>query len=155
MFTPPRNLIPPLVHPEVCVYHPSLICTGLMRLTIVCYYWLIDWLIDWLFTGVFSRWRIFHLYGDATIAGEGLQNLGLCSAFMAFEQGGIFIVPHLLWHGTSVYPVSSENKLYCTNGVVLKGTRLLYINGSESLQTNGVINCLQSWLFETFHYKLG
>jgi hypothetical protein len=30
------------------------------------------------------------------IAGEGLQNLGLCSALRAFEQGGIFIVPHLL-----------------------------------------------------------
>jgi hypothetical protein len=30
------------------------------------------------------------------IAGEGLQNLDLCSALMAFEQGGIFIVPHLL-----------------------------------------------------------
>jgi hypothetical protein len=26
----------------------------------------------------------------------------------AFEQGGIFIVPHLLWHGTSAFPVSSE-----------------------------------------------
>jgi hypothetical protein len=34
--------------------------------------------------------------GDVTIAGEGLQNLGLCSALRAFEQGGIFIVPHLL-----------------------------------------------------------
>jgi hypothetical protein len=43
-----------------------------------------------------SRSRIFHLYGDVTIAGEGLQNLGLCSALRAFEQGGIFIVPHLL-----------------------------------------------------------
>jgi hypothetical protein len=38
-----------------------------------------------------------------TIAGEGLQNSGLCSALRAFEQGGIFIVPHLL-----VFPVSSE-----------------------------------------------
>jgi hypothetical protein len=27
-----------------------------------------------------------------TIAGEGLQNLGLSSALRAFEQGGIFIV---------------------------------------------------------------
>jgi hypothetical protein len=36
------------------------------------------------------------LYGDVTIAGEGLQNLGLRSALRAFEQGGIFIVPHLL-----------------------------------------------------------
>jgi hypothetical protein len=31
-----------------------------------------------------------------TITGEGLQNLGLCSALRTFEQGGIFIVPHLL-----------------------------------------------------------
>jgi hypothetical protein len=50
----------------------------------------------------------FHLYGDVTIAGEGLQNLVLCSALRAFEQGGIFIVPHLLWHGASFFPVSSK-----------------------------------------------
>jgi hypothetical protein len=53
-------------------------------------------------------WLIFHWHGDITIAGKGLQNLGLCSALRAFEQGGIFIVPHLLWHRTSVFPVSSE-----------------------------------------------
>jgi hypothetical protein len=46
--------------------------------------------------GFTSRSRIFHLYGDDTIADEGLQNLGLCSALRAFEQGGIFIVPHQL-----------------------------------------------------------
>jgi hypothetical protein len=28
-------------------------------------------------------------------------DLGLCSALWAFEQEGIFIVPHLLSHGTS------------------------------------------------------
>jgi hypothetical protein len=50
-----------------------------------------------------SRSRIFHLYGDVTITGEWLQNLGLCSALMAFEQGVIFIPPHLLWHGASVF----------------------------------------------------
>ena len=27
----------------------------------------------------------------------------LCSAFMAIEQWGFFSVPHLLWHGASVY----------------------------------------------------
>ena len=58
-------------------------------------------LIDWLFTSFTSPSRIFHSYGDVTIAGEGLQNLGLCLALRAFEQGGIFIVPHLLWRGTS------------------------------------------------------
>jgi hypothetical protein len=36
--------------------------------------------------------EFFHLYGDVTITGEGLQNLGLCSALRAFEQGGIFII---------------------------------------------------------------
>jgi hypothetical protein len=40
--------------------------------------------------------RIFYFYGDVTIANEGLQNSSLCSALMAFEQGGIFIMPHLL-----------------------------------------------------------
>jgi hypothetical protein len=39
---------------------------------------------------------IFHLYGDVAIIDEGLQNLGLCLALRAFEQEGIFIVPHLL-----------------------------------------------------------
>jgi hypothetical protein len=38
----------------------------------------------------------FHSYGDVTIAGEGLQNLGLCLALRVFEHGGIFIVSHLL-----------------------------------------------------------
>jgi hypothetical protein len=40
----------------------------------------------------------------------GLQILGLCSALGAFKQGGIFIVSHLLRHGTSVYTVSSETQ---------------------------------------------
>jgi hypothetical protein len=46
--------------------------------------------------GFTSRSRIFRLYGDVTNAGEGLQNLDLCSKLRAFEQGGVFIVPHLL-----------------------------------------------------------
>jgi hypothetical protein len=51
-------------------------------------------LIDYLL--IYVPLKNFHFYGDVTIAGEGLQNLGLCSALGAFEQGGIFIVPHLL-----------------------------------------------------------
>jgi hypothetical protein len=53
---------------------------------------------------------MFYLYGDVTTAGERLQNLGLCLALRAFEQGGIFIVRHLLWHGDSVFSVSSEGQ---------------------------------------------
>jgi hypothetical protein len=47
-------------------------------------------------------------YGDVTVTGEGLQNLGLYSEFRVFEHGGIFIVPHLLCHEASVFPVSSK-----------------------------------------------
>jgi hypothetical protein len=39
---------------------------------------------------------------------EGQQNLGLCSALRAFEEGGIFILPHLLWHRPSDFLVSSK-----------------------------------------------
>jgi hypothetical protein len=67
--------------------------------------WLIDWLIIYGFT---PRSRIFHLYGDVSITGERLQNLGLFSALRAFEQERFFIVQHILWHGTLVFPVSSE-----------------------------------------------
>jgi hypothetical protein len=38
-----------------------------------------------------------YKYGDVTIAGEGLQNLGQCSALRAFEQGGVYrALPHVL-----------------------------------------------------------
>jgi hypothetical protein len=38
--------------------------------------------------GFTSRSRIYHLFGDVTIASEVLQNLGLCTAHRALEQGG-------------------------------------------------------------------
>jgi hypothetical protein len=50
-------------------------------------------LIDLLFT-VLHPVQEFFTY--VTIAGEGLQNLGLWSALRTFEQGWIFIVPHML-----------------------------------------------------------
>jgi hypothetical protein len=40
--------------------------------------------------------KYFTNNGNVTITGEGLHNLGICSALRAFEQGGIFIVPHQL-----------------------------------------------------------
>jgi hypothetical protein len=41
-------------------------------------------------------------------ADDGLQNLNLYTALWTYEQEGISIVLHLLWHGASVFPVSSE-----------------------------------------------
>jgi hypothetical protein len=64
-------------------------------------------LIDWLFK-VLRLAQEFFTYMKVTIAGERLQNLGICSALRVFEQKRNFIVPHLLWHGASVFPVSSE-----------------------------------------------
>jgi hypothetical protein len=49
-------------------------------------------LIDYLWFYVHSN---FHLYGDVTVDGEGLENFDLCSAFRAFEQKRIFIVQNL------------------------------------------------------------
>ena len=41
-------------------------------------------------------WRRHHYRRRAA-------NFDLCSAFMVIEQWGFFSVPHLLWHGASVY----------------------------------------------------
>jgi hypothetical protein len=78
-----------------------------------------------------SRSRIFHLHWDATITGEGQQNLGLCSALsaFAFEQGGIFkIAPHLVWHGASVYPVSTEGLPLSVASYDTQGVWRIYSN---------------------------
>lgn len=42
--------------------------------------------------------RIFHSFGNVTTA-----NFDLCSAFVAIEQVRFFRVPHIQWHGASVY----------------------------------------------------
>jgi hypothetical protein len=72
---------------------------------------------------VYSHMSNFFSYLVAvTIVGDRSANLGLCSALRAFEQGRIFIMPHLLWHGTSVYMVSSERPTHMSHS----GIRTLY-----------------------------
>ena len=44
-----------------------------------------------------SHERTFQSRGDVTVVGEGLHRFDLCSAPVAIEQGGIFIVRHLLY----------------------------------------------------------
>jgi hypothetical protein len=93
----------------------------------------------WLVTcicGFTSCSRIFHLYRDVTIVGEGLQNLGQCSALKAFEQVGIFIVSHLLWHGTSVFQVSTEGP---PHSVTSYDTRGGVSGGSGNFQRRGAL----------------
>jgi hypothetical protein len=72
-------------------------------------------------------------------------HLGLCSALRAFEQGGIFIVPHFLWHGTSVFPVSSERLPQFKSPLMTRmGMRRTYSN----LDPHGVLS-LVPWNMNT------
>ena len=47
--------------------------------------------------------RIFPSYGNVTIADEGLQIWPMLGTHMAIELWGFLSVPHLLWHGASIY----------------------------------------------------
>jgi hypothetical protein len=49
-----------------------------------------------------------------------------CSVLRAFEQGGIFIVSHLLWHGVSVFPVSSEGPPHSVASYNTQGVWRIY-----------------------------
>jgi hypothetical protein len=49
---------------------------------------------------------------DVNIVGEGLQNFGLKSTLMVYEEGGIFIVSHLKWHSTTAFTVSFQGVAY-------------------------------------------
>jgi hypothetical protein len=87
--------------------------------------------------------RIFNLYGYVTITGEGLQNLDLCSALRAFEQGEIFIVPSPLWHGASVFTVSSESPPHLIASYDLQGDpEDIFQPGSSRVADGGDNVCL-------------
>jgi hypothetical protein len=81
-----------------------------------------------IFTVLRSRSRIFYLYGDVTITGEGLQNSGLFSALRALEQGGIFIVQHLLGHKASVLLVLLEGQSHSVASYDIQGMLRTYSN---------------------------
>ena len=53
--------------------------------------------------GLSSHSRIFHSYVDVTITGEGLRILTYARHSWPLSSEGSFSVPHLLWHGSSVY----------------------------------------------------
>jgi hypothetical protein len=65
-------------------------------------------MIDWLFSVLRPAQEYFTYMETSPLQVKVCKLLGLYSALRAFEQGGIFIVPHLLWHRASVFPVSSE-----------------------------------------------
>jgi hypothetical protein len=89
-----------IFHPDQKIFNGNFYSRKFLNLKRqICYYStiMIDCLTNYSFTSI-----LFHLHGDVPIADEGLQSFGLCSALRAFEQGRIFIVPHLLRHGTLI-----------------------------------------------------
>ena len=75
-----------------------------------CHWRLIDYL--WFYVplkNISLMWRRHH-------AGEGLQNLGLCSALRAFEQGGSFPCHTCCDTGAQVFPSHLKDFSYDTQG---------------------------------------
>jgi hypothetical protein len=62
----------------------------------------------WLFTVLRLAQKFFTCMETSSLPVEGCKIKAYCSALGASKQGGIFIVPHLLWHGETVFPVSSK-----------------------------------------------
>jgi hypothetical protein len=136
----------------------SVQCVLKLKSCMNCIYniYLFDWLTIYGFT---SRSRLLHLYGDVTITGEGLRNLGLCLALRAFEQGGILIVPHPMLHGASVFPVLSEGPSHsvasydtrgCGGSILTRILTYIYISVCVCNEKQVVgIHCTESDL-ETF-----
>jgi hypothetical protein len=102
---------------------------------------MIDWLIDCLLFYVplknFSFiWRRHHYQWR-------LQNLGLCSAIRAFEQGGVFIVPHRCDTGPRFFRSLSREFLCQLTRVIRWHTHSVIFNILISDQ-NSVLHCFGS-----------
>ena len=84
---------------------------------------------DWLIYCFTSRSRIFHLYGDVAIAGEGLQNLGLYSARRSgplSREGSLSC--HTCFDTGLVFPVSSEGPPHSVASYDTRGVWRIYSN---------------------------
>jgi hypothetical protein len=92
----------------------SLKCLGCLNKQNILYDENICWktfrniVIDWLIAVLRPAQEYFTYRETSPLPVKGCKNVGLSSALSSFEQGGVFIVTHLLWHRTSVFPVSSE-----------------------------------------------
>ena len=73
----------------------SLAATHMMQ---VCYYLVRMERWEWTF-----RYTTMALRWNWNLCRWRASNFDLCSALMAIVQWGFFSVPHLLWHGASVY----------------------------------------------------
>jgi hypothetical protein len=74
------------------------------------------------------------------------------SQVMAFEQGGIFIVPHLLLRGDSVFPVSSEGPPHSISSYDSQGdAEDLFLPGSSRVPFQSHLSTCK-WVLRTYSY---
>ena len=101
--------------------------------------------------------EIISLICKRHIAGEVLPKFGLYLAPTAFERGGIFIVPRLLWHGASVFAVSSERSLNLVVCTTNKGPRRPSLNWAPTEISNyaKTCDCLYDHLVYPSDYDVG
>ena len=98
--------------------------------------------------------------GNVTINGEGLQNLGLFSAPVAFWREEISIVPHLLWLRTSITSSLKTSKVYwrtITSWILTGMSKLKYFacyNYNTSIVCVSInVQTLRTWTLSTFFEK--
>jgi hypothetical protein len=110
-----------------------------------------DWLIDYLrfyapLKNISLIWRRHHCRWRAAKIRPMLGAQGLWA-------GGIFIVPHLLWHGTSVFPVSSEGPPHLVAFTTHEGMWRIYSNPDPHVGTfNGNVNILLRYIRISYIY---
>ena len=102
--------------------------------------------------GFTSHSRIFysHMFEDVTITG-----MDICSAQMAIEHWGFFIVPHLMWHRASVKN-GHVTHTYCKRlavelslPVFMTSVRRGWDSNTQlsACGANALTHCMFAWLF--------
>ena len=90
------------------------------------------------------------MYGDIANAGEGLQNLGLYSAPLDFEEIEVLFLNDAdlqLCHGASVFAVLSDKQLIWSPVVKIKW----YWGPNITQIPMGIQNCLQNYMWLKYY----
>jgi hypothetical protein len=114
---------------------------------------LIDWLIVYYLTSC-SRF-FFYSYGDVTIAGEGLQNLGICSGPLSME--GSLSYPTYCDTGPPIYPSDLKDYPIQSPRTTRLGMRRIYSkphpHGRATIYKDVTILLWNIWLGRDFQRK--
>jgi hypothetical protein len=117
-------------HSSITCSFPNRTCYSIYKLKILR--WMQNILLSFLSTMLSNYWLIIY-YFTSPLPVKGCK-------IRALEQGRIFIVPHLLWHGASVFPVSSDEPLHSVASYNTQGVWRFY--SISRILMAGLSNCL-------------